>query len=398
VAKQMALSADEWLKKPVKAVIENLPLEDAMEKLAADAGLDAICYPYEVPGREEISKSVRVTVKPSAGTTLGAALADITAQVRGPAATSQPTTATSQPKIPDLKWARCVGLEKVLFPVEGIVLFPVQAGQTPLSDVNSLMANEFVGSSITQMDATGVRLLQLAFTCNKFGVAEQKQRNMQMSVGDVGPRMYMMGSGELPGRVLWRLADASPAHAPLGVDTVPGLKEQVVDDLKIQAAFDQALKTAQEIYNAPRATIGNAGKIPGVKVLDTDFFARKMRNPYGGWRSMPSMIRGLDLSMLSPRFNEQVIDAAFRLAPVKVEPPYEKESMDVIMMPLRPKREVDLLQRVDFEALIESEYNQMGRSRIINELMYFRQAASVQLFFNLNQIGTRIGYTSERGE
>lgn len=402
VVKQMTLSADEYLKKPVKSSIENLTLEDAMGILAADAGLDAICYPYSVPGREDISPQIRVTVKPVSGTTLGAALADITAQVRGPLASSQPAgkpaSAPSQPKIPDLKWARCVGLEKVLFPVEGIVLFPVQAGQTALTDVNSLLSNEILGTCITQTDAAGQRLLQLAFTCSKFGAAPQQ--GQQMSVGDFGPKMFMMNgmSGEISGRVLWRLADASPTHAPLNVDVVAGLKQQVADDVKIQVAFGKALKVAQDIYNAPRAAIANASKIPGVKVFETDFFARKMRNPYGGWRSMPGMIRGLDLSMYSPRFTEQVIEMAFRLAPAKVEPPFEKESAELALLPLQPKHQIDLLQRVDFEPVIESEYRQTGRGRIINELMYFRQAASVQMFFNFSQIAARVDYKPERGE
>ena len=46
-----------------------------------------------------------------------------------------------------------------------------------------------------------------------------------LKVNDDGPRMDVVGGSG--GRMLWRLVEAMPAHAPDTMDSVPGLHEIV---------------------------------------------------------------------------------------------------------------------------------------------------------------------------
>lgn len=311
---QVKLPADEVLKKPVKVFIENEPLPKAIEKLAEAANLEVICYPWGVPGEVRISPSLLVSVKPQAGKdlTLGDALASITEQLRVALAAAQATTqeAETQPQtqpttqdttttkpqtqpasrdaatkpqtqpttaksdIPDLKWARCKGFENVLFPVEGIPFFPLVYKQTTPIDREQFARDEILRFSVA-LPPDGRQLWQVAFAAEPF--SRQAQAGA-LKVGANGPQANVQGAK--PGRLLWRLVSAVPSHAPADLKDTETLRKQVIDDLKTKAAFDLAVKAAENAVKVtPELTFLGAIHAPGTRarITETDFFARKVR-------------------------------------------------------------------------------------------------------------------------
>ncbi|GAG33634.1 unnamed protein product, partial [marine sediment metagenome] len=168
---------------------------------------------------------------------------------------------------PPLEWAMCRGLEGVLFSVGGVDFFPISLGRCPLSDIMQLADDEILGSSVT---AAGQPLWNIAFRADVF--APDRRTPSLIKVGEDGPRMYV--TGPRPGRLLWRLEEAVPAHVPQQL--TEKLRREVVEDLKIEAALALALKRAEQIASAASAD-GLAAVAEGRKLQTslTGLFTRR---------------------------------------------------------------------------------------------------------------------------
>jgi hypothetical protein len=409
IPKTALLDANEVLSRPVRLALEDRPLDEVVRKLAKEAKLDAICYPWDVPGSVRVPPSIRVSVKPRPGRTLtlGDALADITSQLRLLPPATQPTgrdpntaTAPSQPTtqhmdVPDLKWARCVGFENVLFPVEGIRFFPVVARQTPL-----LTPEEFMKDSVLVRCAAGARqdqsLIYAAFMAEPF--TRDPKPAGAMKVGADGQAMICFAPGK-SGRLLWRLTGAEPSHAPAGFDEKPGIEQQVKDDLRAVQGFELAMTKAKQLIDTRLVDQFVPGaKGEGARVLDTEFFARKSRVQERDGRAYYVPTGVPELEMPTPELRQQLLDLAFNpdpnvgMVPRNVEPPFKRESDKFVTMLVPAKRQVLLLRRVDFEPAVIKEYEETGRLEILQELSFARMYETYARWFQLDFIKQRMDF------
>ncbi|MCJ7544488.1 MAG: hypothetical protein MUP47_07995 [Phycisphaerae bacterium] len=338
-----------------------VPLESAVAALAEKAGLAAIAFPWGRLGQRVLEPNVKVTLK-AARMSLGEALESICAQV----------------KWPKLSWAMLRPIPGVLFSVgdgEGVDFFPVLVRDTEPMDLEQMSADEVLGYSRTSADEP---LIQIVFTSQAF---RPGARGSTMKLGDDGPRMVV--TGPRPGRLLWRLVGAEPAHAPQRLDDVPGLAKQVAQDLRTRAAYERALEEARRLQErASKVGLAAAAKRAGLKALETGLFARKMEvhllREYEAMARMTgrgvslaelalqapviyplARVEGLELGTEEQR--QLFVDAAFALVPQNIEPPFPTSPPATGLVPLPFLREVLVMERIGYEPPVASEYERTKR-------------------------------------
>jgi hypothetical protein len=337
------------------------PLESAVSTLADKAGLVAIAFPWGHLGSLTLDPNVKVTLK-AEHMTLGEALDSLCAQV----------------KWPPLKWAMLRPLPGELFALaqrDGVDFFPIRIHDTPPMDEQQMRLDEVLGYSQT---IAGQPLTHVVFTAEPF---LPTGRGTGMKLGDDGTRMVVLGPH--PGRLLWRLVGVDPAHTPERLQDVPGLAEQVAEDLRTKVAFQRATEAAQRLEEHARDTgLASAAKRAGIETIQTGLFARKtevaMRQQYealaritGRKVSLAALavqepflypltqVEGLELP--TEQEKQTFMDGAFALAPANVEPPYPTSPPEVGLVSLPALREVLVMQRIGYEPPVGGEYVQVKR-------------------------------------
>jgi len=389
IVADMTESAHDLLARKIDVTIAAEPLSEAIGKLADEAALVAICYPWGTHGDQKLSPSVRVTLK-AEGITLGEALRRITQQV----------------KWPEIKWATCRGFEGVLFPVDGEAgakLFPIRIGRSGLMDYRALSEDEVLGSSFT---ISGQPLAEQAFRAEMFDAARRRPGGVE------GPQMQV--SGPTKGRLLWRIKQAIPAHEPGELNE--DIRRQVVEDIKVTKAMLLARQKAEQIAAAAEKTdLASAAKAADAETTDTDLFGRKILSeprrqlemlayrfgrPEYHYRAMLSPAYSVNwnqvtgLEMPSPQLRQYLMEKVFALAPEDVEPPYPPKSSPMVLS-LPPRREVVVIRRNAYRASLQSDYEQGGRMYLARVLMVIRQDRTRALWFTLPGIQRRLRFAKQ---
>jgi hypothetical protein len=372
--KTMMRSADKALAATLKGLtIQDQRLDEAVQRLAEAAELQAICYPWGTHDGNTLEPSLKVSLR-AEGMTLGAALEEISRQLKGPT----------------LHWASCDGFKGVLFSVrqdgKGVEFFPLRPARTPLRTPQELLEDEVLSQACIN-PAGGRTLLQTAFSAEE--LSEDPKAPSLVKVGQLGPRMYLRG--EKPGRVIWRLAQAVPGHVPAALADQPDLRKQVVDDLKLQAAFQKALEEAEKLANAAKSvgleTVAGARK---KETLTTGLFARRWmdmrRNIH--WSEVP----GLKLD--TPEQQAFVITKGFELMPQNVEPNAPEGPPAVGVAPLPVRAEALVMERIGFRPVVRPEYEKESLD-LSQRLMERQQGILMQLWFHVKVIRQRVGYPSK---
>jgi len=327
---RMLLPADGILGRTIKTTFTAKPLDQAVAELARAARLTGISYPWGEHGPYTLDKGVKVSLDASGGMTLAAALERITAQAFAAPQdedTDKDTDGDKKDKDtdgdekdkdtsgdekdkpkpdraagpPTLRWALCRGLEGMLFCRGGdIDMFPIRVGSTDLVDRADLAAHAVLAGATTSRRG-GVRLANLAFMVKAFGV---DPKFAVVEVGKDGKRMYVPR-----GRVIWRLLQADAAHEPITQDAKASeypaeLRERVVEDIRLERAFDLAVKRASRLE--ARARDDGLAAVAGAEQLEmtqTGLFSRRRAIPLQGTVARlvgQARIEGVDVASLPP--------------------------------------------------------------------------------------------------
>jgi len=373
VLKGMVTPAGDALDKPLKGLkIENVSVKDGMGRLASASGLAAICFPWGKHGTQTLEPTVKVTL--TGDMTLREALDKICEQV----------------KWPRLKWAGCQSFNNMLFSVkvagQGIDFFPVRVEETPSWTYEQFAKDEVLGSCCINASGEGRSFAQTVFSAA--GLAENPAQTALIKVGEQGRRMYLIAPGADNGRLLWRLAQVAPAHVPHMM--TPEIHEQVINDLKLQAAMKLAEKDAATIRDGAEIIgLATVAQRNGLKLITTGLFPRQqlMRNFSIVWSVVPKLDE-IDTPILQAYF----IPKAFDLMPKNAEPNAPAERPAVALVPIAAKAEVLVIQRIDYRPLLRREYEDSGKFMVVKFLTYQRHMLLQSAWFNDRNISLRLGY------
>ncbi len=375
IVERMTIPADQALKTPLKTQIVNASLSDALAVMAKDlqdAGVSVrlICFPMGKHGNVTIDPSVKVNLD-IAGKKM--TLADALKQL----------TADLGLKIDG--WATCQKMEDVLFPLPGdqeqYDFFPITARRTALLSATELADDPLLGHSFSSPTGDRGSLSEFISQCELFNPSG---KGSKMKIGQKGPLMYVMA--DHAGRLIWRLTDARLSEQP--TEMTPAIREQVVKDLKIQAAWNQAAEQAKQLQAAAKdGNLAKAAEAAKLKVQEVELTRKIYIREYDMF--FPSMIPSLGI----PRqFSQNFIDAAFRLAPANVEPTtqgYGSSEASILQMPAM--HEVMLMQRTGFTPSVEPDYER-DRPWLSDMMIDARRRGSLQQWFNMDNIAARIDY------
>jgi len=416
VLARMVRPADNVLNRALKKLdIQAEPLDKAMEKLAAAARIEGICYPWGSHGLYELSREVRVTLRPKAPITLREALAQITRQAFGPAAAtsspaSQPASRPGGP--PRLKWAMCRGFNDVLFPLGGdIEMFPLKIGDTPVMTRQELQGHEMLANCATAARG-GSSLTDVAFQAREF-LGKAPGRSTAIEVGKDGPRMVLTGPRR--GRLIWRPLKAVAAHRPEKI--TPELRKQIVSDLRTRAAYDLAAARAKKIRAiAAEKGLAAAAKELKLETSESEMFARKGRfSPrqqllqYAAYTRRISIQLFVQMAAMRPvvymwdkagdielptnEHSEHFMERAFSLAPDDINKPIAPGAKPaVVIFPLPAKRQVFVLERIGYEPAVVGDFDKEGRQQIARDQLQLQRWQSMQRWFNLSGAKARTGF------
>ncbi len=398
VLARMTAPAEAVLAKKITDVhLRAQALEPAVAALAEKAGLETIVFPWGKQGDRTLDPNVKVTIEADS-LMLGEALDKLCVQL----------------KWPKLKWAMTPGLKGILFSMggdDGVDFFPIQIRHTASLDVSEMMADEVLGHSYTSADEPLVRIV---FTAQPFRPSAAGSGGMK--VGEDGPGMIV--TTPRPGRLLWQLASAEPAHAPLRLDDVPGLKDKVIKDIRTRTAFERAVEKAQQLREqASKVGLSAAAKKAGLGTFQTGLFSRRLEiSPRRQYQMMASMtgrvspaalalqepfaypltkVEGLDLP--SAEIMQTFMNAAFTLVPSNIEPPYPTWPPTTGVVPLPFVRWVLVMERTGYEPPVIGEYAKVkeviAAQLDLNSLWRHRI-----VWFSMPSIVQRLEFRSSRGE
>jgi hypothetical protein len=394
---RMTASAEAVLARSLEDVkIDGESLESAVSTLAEKAGLDAIVFPWGDQGERKLNPAVKVRLS-AANISLGEALDKVCQQV----------------KWPKLTWAMSGEFDGVLFSVggkDGVDFFPVTAPQVPLMDAQAMKTDAVLGQATT---ASGQHLADdMVFSAEPF--FQDRRGGSMLKVNDDGPRMDV--GGESAGRMLWRLMEAMPAHAPATMDAAQGLRDTVKKDCKIKAAYALAVERAEKIQaQAAKSHLAVVAKQEKLAVIGTDLFARRLvvspPRQYAALAQrsgqqmtpefymrlanmqpfvyLPSRLETVPLP--GDFLTAQFIEAAFALAPENVEPPYAKEPPAVGLAPSPATRQVFVIERVDYVPAVGSLFQeQLGN--LVRQQDMLRRWQARRVWFSHQGVAERIDY------
>jgi len=369
----------------------DLPLQEAVARLAERAGIMGICYPWGPQEAGELDPSVKVTVKAGA-ITLGEALARIAEQLDWPAR----------------HWALCRDMGDVLFSVaveqDGIDFFPIRVYESGLIDRRQCRRDPLLGACFT---SSGRPLAEIAFNVGPLAAA-RKVRPLA-AVGVEGATMQSIGSQ--PGAVVWRVAEALAAQRPEGDEPTGEVRKQVITDLKRTKAFALAQQYARELLErSDGESLAALAEAEGLEVVETDFFGRRMKV----WPRSEMVLRArssgrFDAETLASALLARPLDyattrlpqlplptladyikfvrQAFTLVPQDGEdPPSETVAA------MQSIGEVLILKRLDYRPAYREKFQETGREELAQELMAIRFWMAQQTWFTLANIQGRLDY------
>ncbi len=374
---RMDAAAAEALSKRIESLsVKNETLENAMNLLAEKASLAGICFPWGTYDGVTIDPQMEISFTAN-GETLGDVLKNITKQVFSQAKTEE---GEAPVEAPDLQWSMVKGFEGVLFPLDtdDLKMFPIAAAKTALLTGSELWQDQVLGLCGDPTSKEGQFLAPTAFSRD----AVEATRDGGVYVG---PRMQT----PLGEQVLWRIIETSPEHAPASITDVAGLRDKVIEDLKLTAAYQTAIKKADE-FKELAASIGveeaaRKAKLEGVK---TDLFARLGQR---GWTD----IEGLELPTRADLAKKTLVEQVFKLAPANPEPPYPTEPPAVMVLYIPALRATAVVQRVDYQPAYENKY-EADRRELADMLMRSEKSSAIQYWFSRSTVTERLDYEPEK--
>jgi hypothetical protein len=393
VVERMVQPADSVLASTVTVKIDAMPLQDALARLAEAAGQKAIVYPMGASDGLHISPAVKVSL-PQEPMKLSEALARITAQVLGvaqaaSAPASQPSSApvSYEQAAAAFKWRTFKELPEVLFATAGaekVNTLPLKAGQTGWMTRQDLIADDLLGQT-SSTPTGGDSLAQLAFNSTALAgtSTDSSDKLYRLSVGQEARRLFVHGGD----RLLWRLVDVRQQQEPVpdAIDKDKQLYSRVAADVRLQMAYELAVKTAQDFAaQARQAGLEAAAAKEGLKTDTTGQFSRMSFGMKGlEWND----IKGLSLS--SDEARQDLIKRMFALRPANVEPPYTFPQTQAEVVPVPSRTEVLVARLADYKPVVESEYQGYKPMLDQNIMMmgYFRGARS---WYGLEDVKTRL--------
>ena len=315
----------------------------------------------------------------------------------------------------------CAGFKSggrdVLFCIDGgsgLGMFPITAGKTPPLDRAQLVRHEILGAGALS-HREGESLVEIVFQAKEFQSDAETQSLAR--VGEDGPMMDV--SGKKRGKLLWRLLNAVPAYSPAEVKDVEDLRRQVIEDIKIARAFEQARKVAKDIA-AAKSTLEDAAKDRDLQTFETDMFARQTLLPRHlliSRRAQFMMMMGRvpveyymarpcafvptpvkDVPLPTGTISRYFMDEAFALAPKDIEPPYPPGPGPVSVVPLPSAAEVLVVQRVDYRPPVAREYEEGGRVLLARALLEIRRWRARVAWFNYRDVEKRMGFREEESK
>ncbi len=374
VAKYTIPATELLLRKIPVVAIEQQPLQEAIATLAelVSPRLTAICFPWGKFDSLTIDPKIKVSLI-GRNLTVAEALAKLAGQIPG---------------LPKLQWACFPGLDGVVFPVAGVRLFPLTAQQSDLLPLEQLRKNKLLASAASREQRAW--LLQMAMQVDAMNLDQtQGKGKSKLKLRQLGPVATVWTQEGLSGQVLWMVTDAKPAHSPAEIS--PEIHKQISRDWQLAQAFDEAVKQTQAIKTAEQMqALVKARKLTPV---ETGLVARRMRSNYGG-----GMFRNTSLPML--KFSDGVVDMYFlgkafdALAPKNPNKPYEKNSAQAMVLPLKSQRGIYLARRTDFLPAMEQKFEQ-EKSSLILPLRQSQYIMTLRDWFTLGKIVERTGFVEE---
>ncbi len=369
IVAKFTIPADDLLSRKIPIVaIDKQPLEEAIRTLGelVNPRLSAICFPWGKFEKITIDPTVKVSLA-GRNMTVAEALDKIAAQI---------------PDMPKLQWACFPGIDSVIFPVSGIRLFPVTAGQTGLETAKQLKENSLIANAASQEQRAW--LLQLVMNAQAINPAGT------LKVGQQGPIATLVPGGDYSGQLIWLLADAQPAKSP--EEITPEIKKDIVRDWKLTQAYDLAVKATENVKTADEMQA--FVKTQKLTPVETGIFARREQDQYGSGFFQLTQLPMLEFS--DGAVDAYFIDEAFKaLAPKDINKPYEKLSAEAVVLPVKCEEAIYLARRTDFLPATQQDFEK-AKNDLINPMLGKQRAMSCMEWFVLDNILERTGFTEER--
>ena len=339
--------------------IQNMPLHEAIDTIRKSARIKGIAFPYG-DSPNHLDPDILVTVQ-GTNITLGEALEQL----------------RSFAKWPQIEWGIIDGIDGVLFATggEGAGNFvPLVAQTSDLMNVEQLYDHGLLGSTMAGDQRTD--LGTWAFSAE--GLVNRVPDMPAMKPNQDGQVMVVRGANA--GNLMWRLLEALPAHKP----ELDQVHQKIVEDLRLIEAFDIAKIEALKIEKVEDFEAAIAA--PDADKFETDLISRRSLTDV---RQMQQ--GGLDLPP-SVKVREDFIEAAWRLAPSSPDEALQPSTFERFELPSR--KQVLLMQRVDFQPLRKSDFDGMYRDMVRRELAQQSFLASLQ-WFSANMVHQRVNWQNE---
>jgi hypothetical protein len=341
VRERLIAPADALLSRPVTVNIANQPISRAVEALAEAANITDICYPWGEHGRLTLDPDVTVSLQ-AKDMALGEALRRVTAQI---------------PDWPAMQWASCTEIDRVLFPLSGVDLFPLRTETVELTG-EELFEHDVLGNAATAQ-RQGRPLIRALIELEQMRRG-QKENEVVLKQGPemlVFDRSNPFAPPQVTGKLFWRLENIRPARAP--ESRTPELTRRIIRDIKLKKAYRMALADANGIDTDRELE-------PFVKKHDleantTGMFSRVQAMGRGGqmvWAQVP-------LELPSAVMRRSFLDAAFGLIP----PPEELSNRPITVLGIPGTQTVAVLKLMDFRYPPEDRFNQPAFRRFVAEGM-----------------------------
>ncbi len=370
-------AAAEILTKRIESLtVKNEPLENAVKILAEHMKLNGICFPWGTYDGFTIDPKTEISFT-AQGTPLGDVLKDITKQAFSKAKTEEGAAA---PEVPDLQWSMVEGFDGVLFPLDtgDVMMFPFAASTTALLTGSEISKDRVLGLCCDNPGSSNPQyLISVAFSRDAVEVT---------SGGGiyVGPKMQTLFGDQ----VLWRIIGTTPAHVPDSITDSKGLRDKVVADLKLEAAYQTAIKKADEFMAlAAKDGVEKAAENEKLKSTKTELFTRRGSS---GW----SDIEGLDLPYRAGVARLNLMEQVFKLVPENPEPPYPDTPPAVMALYIPAIRATAVVQRIDYKPAYEDKYENI-RQGLAGVIMQGAKKEAIEYWFAKSTVMSRLDYKPE---
>ncbi len=357
----------EVLGRTVRLRTGQVPVARAVAAVAKAGGLNSIYYPTRNAAGDTLDPNVEVSLQGEM--TVGEALAQISRQAQWT----------------EFTWGMIQAMPEVLFPRED-PHFPLVMEET-----ETLTPQQFVEHPLlpNAVGANGMALREYVYSPAVFN--RGGPRTAPLKVGQDGPTMLVRATPERTGGLLlWRLRSHQPAREPSPEDLTGELRDRVVRDLKLEAAFARALDAARAIDTVEE--FEQARQNPAYRYVETDLFSRAQIQAGQDPNS-------LNLPRL-PQVFQEFLQTVFSpvLLPEDPDAGYGEKSQSLVVMPLRAKQppEVLVMRRVGYEPLDKSQYEGPVRQILLGQAMQASRQLSIRVWYD--GVYQRLGVERERIE